>query len=133
MIAASAAGSSVTLTLNSATYDASTLTPGTATATYSVKSDGTVSVSLTGGSGSSYSWISGGLPSNYEVRFTPTTGTVSTGTTGAWLALTTTRTITVQRTTVGLKSATVTVEIGLLGTSSALATASVVLNATVDV
>lgn len=50
-------------------------------------------------------------PGLYEVRATVTAGALSSGTTGTWLALTTTRTWSVQRTTNGTSSCTMTIEI----------------------
>ncbi len=67
----------------------------------------------------------------YEVRATLNSGAVSSGTTGSWLALTSTRTWTVTRGTVGVSSANLTIEVRLVGGSTVLASAPVVL--TVDI
>lgn len=52
-------------------------------------------------------------PGSYEVRATVESGSVSSGTTGSWLALTSTRTWTVERTSTGVSEATILVEIRL--------------------
>ena len=75
-------------------------------------------------------WLLGGSASDYEARFTPTIGTLTSGPTG-WNALSSTREWTVARTSVGSKSCTGTIEIGLLGTSTAIDSATIVLSATV--
>lgn len=75
-------------------------------------------------------WLLGGSASDYECRFTPTIGTLTSGPTG-WNALSSTREWTVARTSPGSKSCTGTIEIGLVGTSTAIDSATIVLSAEV--
>jgi hypothetical protein len=67
----------------------------------------------------------------YEVRATLNSGAVSSGTTGSWLALTSTRTWTVTRGTVGVSSANLTIEVRRASDGVVLGSAPVVL--TVDI
>lgn len=67
----------------------------------------------------------------YEVRATLNSGTLTSGTTGTWLSLGTTRTWTVERSAVGSSSASLTIEVRLIGGSTVLATGNV--NITADV
>jgi hypothetical protein len=63
---------------------------GTAIASYSINSDGTV---RTSSDDILQSWLlGGGTNSNYDVMATVTSGTLSSGTTGSWLNCGTTRT-----------------------------------------
>jgi hypothetical protein len=58
-------------------------------------------------------WIrpTSAAPGSYEVRATLNSGTLTSGTTGSWLALSTTREWTVERTLNGISSANLTIEI----------------------
>lgn len=89
-------------------------------------------LSISGTSGTSYYYLTGDAASNWEVRFTATTGTVSGGTTGVWLALTSARKVWVSQTSVGSKTCGVTVEIGRVGTSTAVTSALMNITAQVD-
>jgi hypothetical protein len=76
---------------------------GTATATYRIGSDGTVYEVINAGSPSVLEqWcVPGFQAGNYEVFATLLTGTLTSGTTGAWLSLGTTRDWTLQETISG--------------------------------
>jgi len=85
---------------------------GTATARYNVKSDGTI-FGTSGNNTTSQlgTWLTFGTASNYEVRATVVSGTLSSGTTGSWLDLASDREWTVAQVTVGINTAVITVEI----------------------
>jgi hypothetical protein len=105
---------------------------GTQTATYTLESDGDVVTATTGGgSVDAGDWIDpkANAPSDYEVRATLNSGTLSTGTTGSWLALTSNRSWTLQRVTVGVADQVdMTIEIRK-GSGATLASATVTLDA----
>lgn len=105
---------------------------GTQTATYTLESDGDVIRATTpGGSVDAGDWIApkSAAPSDYEVRATLVSGTLSTGTTGSWLALSSNRTWTLQQVAIGTATqVSLTIEIRK-GTGAALASASVTLDA----
>jgi hypothetical protein len=105
---------------------------GTQTATYTLESDGDVVTATTdGGSVDAGDWISpkANAPSDYEVQATLVGGTLSTGTTGSWLALTSNRSWTLQRVTVGAADQVdLTIEIRK-GSGATLASATVTLDA----
>jgi hypothetical protein len=105
---------------------------GTQTATYTLESDGDVMSATTGGgSVDQGDWIDpkANAPSDYEVQATLVSGTLSTGTTGSWLALSSNRSWTLQRVTVGAATqVTLTIEIRK-GSGAVLASATVTLDA----
>lgn len=84
---------------------------GTATAGYRVNTSGIAEKR----DGASYTtletWLSFGSASSYEVRATVTSGAVTSGTTGSWLALSSSQEWLVQRGTVGISNAVLTIEI----------------------
>lgn len=105
---------------------------GTQTATYTLESDGDVVTATTpGGSIDAGDWIDpkANAPSDYEVRATLNSGTLTSGTTGSWLALTSNRSWTLTRVTVGAANQVqLTIEIRK-GSGAALASATVTLDA----
>ena len=105
---------------------------GAQTATYTLESDGDVIIATTvDGSLDAGDWISpkASAPSDYEVQATLVSGTLSTGTTGSWLALSSNRSWTLQRVTVGVATqVTLTIEIRK-GSGAVLASATVTLDA----
>ena len=105
---------------------------GAQTATYTLESDGDVmSATTDGGSVDAGDWIDpkANAPSDYEVQATLVSGTLSTGTTGSWLALSSNRSWTLQRVTVGAATqVTLTIEIRK-GSGAVLASATVTLDA----
>lgn len=93
------------------------------TVTYSVNSNGTLS-----GTGYAGTWNSDSTAgSGYEVKATVTSGSLTTGTTGSWLALSSNRTWTVTDSTQddGAEQATMTLEIRAVGTTAVLDTATI--------
>ena len=105
---------------------------GSQTATYTLESDGDVMTATTpGGSVDAGDWIDpkASAPSDYEARATLNFGTLSSGTTGSWLALSTTRSWTLQQIIVGVADQVeLTIEIRK-GAGAALASATVTLDA----
>ena len=77
--------------------------------------------------------VPNGSASLYEVRATVTSGAVTSGTTGSWLSLGTTREWTLTRDTVGNSAVSLTIDIRLIGgPGTILATASVNLDITLS-
>lgn len=121
----------VALTDHSVSAVTTTGAPG---AYFSLNSDGTASWQRTTTSTTSGTytgeWLTGGTPSDYECYATVTSGGVTSGTTGAWLNLGTTRSWACTRSTDGTTSATLTVQIRKSGTTTTLASATITLVAT---
>ncbi len=122
-------GGAGALTLNDGNYSTEVVDPLNAATSITLSNAGTFTA--VGDDGETYPWLTGGSPSAYEVLVTTLSGTVSTGTVGSWLPLSSNQTWAVLRTTVGAKATTVLVEIGLLGTSTGLASATISMTATV--
>ena len=101
--------------------------PADASASYSLTSAGLEDV-VPGGSGT---WLLSGSASDYEVRATVVSGSVTSGTLNTWLGLGTTRTWTRTRTTVGSSAVTLQIEIRLAATGTVIATAQTTLTAQV--
>lgn len=105
---------------------------GTATAAYRLGSDGFVYQVINGGAPSQLEqWCTpAAAAGNYEARVTVTVGSLTSGTTGTWLALTSTRDWARQETTPGNTSnCTFTVEIRPAGGGSTLDSATINLEA----
>lgn len=116
-----------TISISDETVTDDDTSPASASAFYELQSDG--NLLTTTGSGS---WLIGSTSGFlYECRATLTSGTLSSGTAGSWLALSSTRRWTVSRASLGSKNCTFTLEIGLAGANTALDTASITLSATV--
>ncbi len=116
-----------TVNLNAETISDEQVNPADALAQIEFDTAGTVN-----GPSSPYAWLTNGTASNYEVKATITAGTFSTGTSGSWLALSSARSWTVARTSLGSKSCTATFEIrAIADPSTILDTASITLTATV--
>jgi len=103
---------------------------------YSLRNDGVAAFNRVALSDGTYAgeWLpAGGVPADFEVRFTLNSGPVS-GTFGVWLNLGTTRnvSVSVSRTTIGSNSnnGSVGVEIGRAGTGVALVSATITLQST---
>jgi len=105
---------------------------GSQTATYTLESDGDVVTATTdGGSVDAGDWIDpkAAAPSDYEVQATLNAGTLTSGTTGSWLALSSNRSWTLTRATVGTATQVdLTIEIRR-GSGATLASANVTLDA----
>lgn len=108
-------------------------TGGGAGANVTLESDG--DMLLTAGDIIADRWLVGGSNGSlYEARATLVSGTLSPGAsaTGSWLALSSDRSWYVSRSSIGTKSCTIDIEIGLVGTSTALDTARFSLSATIQ-
>jgi hypothetical protein len=90
-----------------------TIAPTTATATYRLTSAGQIEATTSGGGTASTPWISPQVNmANYEARATLLSGSATTGTFGAWMSLSTTRSWSKQATSgSGLLTVTFTLEI----------------------
>jgi hypothetical protein len=98
------------------------------TATYTIKSDGTITTS----DGGSATWNSSTtVGSSYEVKATLTSGSLTTGTTGSWLALSSNRSWSKTDTTAGNGgvAAAFTLQIRAAGTTTVLDSATITLEA----
>lgn len=110
-------GPSDTITVNSGTVtDIDFISPFSASVLLTYESDGTISTFLTQGSDNADAlgnWIDplSSAPGNYEIKATLSSGTLTSGVTGTWLALTSDRSWSVSRSTTGTTSATLTIEI----------------------
>lgn len=103
------------------------INPTPATAQYRLTSTG-----LEQATGSSdNTWLLAGSASDYEVRLTVNSGSLSTGSVGVWESLGTTRTWTLTRGSVGTSTADTTVEIRLTAGGAIVATANVIFTAEV--
>lgn len=105
------------------------LTPGTATASISFLANGTFTTSGI----ASGNWVEPtetGIGSSYQIFFTTTSGTLTTGTTGTWLSFP--QTITRNRTTVGISEWIGTAQIRDIATSTVQVTRDLTLTATVE-
>ena len=105
---------------------------GSQTATYTLESDGDVITATTpGGSVDAGDWIApkASAPSDYEVQATLVNGTLFSGTTGSWLALSTSPSWTLKQIIVGVADQVeLTIEIRK-GAGATLASATVTLDA----
>ena len=98
-----------------------------ATASYTLASDGTASSSPN--FDGTVSWVTpGSAAPNYECLATLTSGTLTTGTAGSWLALSASRVWSVSRSN-GSKECIFTVQIRRIGTSTVLTSATIDLTA----
>lgn len=90
---------------------------GTAFASFELQSDGDVVLNEGLGDGDVGDWVNpkSAAPGSYEVRATLVSGTLASGTTGSWLALTTSRSWSVFQSGPGSAAATLTVEIRIDG------------------
>jgi len=102
---------------------------GSATAGYRLNSSG-VAESLEGVAYATVGqWIAIGTSDDFECRATITGGALSSGTTGAWLSLTSSREWKVTKTSSGVATADLTIEIRRASTGVVRATASITLEA----
>lgn len=103
---------------------------GTATATYEIRSDGTVYT--TNGANTLVfleNWLAFGSTSNYEIKATALSGTPTTGTLDSWVSLGTTRTWTLSQSIPGDATCILSIEIRNAVSLSVVDTATVTLYA----
>ena len=130
LLAGGSSASVAVVSLSDLDVEATNLAPSTATATYSLLASGDVTAfALPDGV-----WIfpRSGMAS-YEVRASVTFGTIGGAATGSWLSLASSRTWSNSRSTVGITTGGMTVEIRRAGgDGTVLASASITLTATVS-
>lgn len=106
--------------------------PADATAGITFSSNGTYAAADGTPSGNWATPTTTGVGSDYEIRWTNVSGTLTTGTAGSWLDMASGQYFDVQRTTVGTKSCQGTVEIRDKATSTVQTTSTVTLTAEVS-
>lgn len=125
------------ISISNVTANSIQVNPVDATAQYSLTSSG--DIRATAGNNTLVDigdWISpkGGASNFYEARATVTSGSLTTGTTGAWLGLGTTRTWTLTQSSAGLTSTCIfTVEIRRASDSVVVDSATITLTANKDI
>lgn len=131
MLAMSVGGQRIALSALS--VSATGFDPGSAGASYSLQNDGDIETFNEFGATDAGDWVSNPKTNfaAYEVRATETSGTASTGTVGSWLSLGTTRTWTADQSGLGEKTCTLLIEIRGSTSLATLASASIILTATV--
>lgn len=132
VLAALAGSGGNRLSISGVTVTSNTTSPVQASASYELTNGGDINrVTTLGGTVDIGDWIApkAAAGSAYECRATVTAGALSSGTTGTWLDLGTTRTWTVNQNGGSSSSATLTIDIGRAGTSTAVVSATIVLNA----
>jgi hypothetical protein len=134
IMCAVAGGGGGSVILTDLTVSASAASPSNASAAISLGTDGQMSRTINASSVDiPGQWWNvapqAGVGSLYEARFTETSGTVSSGTTGSYLAISTIRSWSVTRSTLGTKTCTGTLEIRRIGTATVLAAATITMSA----
>ena len=125
------------ITLNNASATAGSISPTQASASYRLSNAGDVFTGI-GTPGLVYSdvgdWIAPKISfGSYEARLTVNSGATPTGSaTGTWLALSSTLTWTISRTSVGTTSSNCTIEIRNAASGAVKTSATVTLSATMD-
>jgi hypothetical protein len=112
-----------------------TLNPTSCSVSYQLTSAGVANaITTSSGTAAIENWVSptSAAGANYQARATVNTGTLSSGTTGAWTALSSTQTWTVTRATIGSKACNFTVEIRATSSGVVLDTVTIDLSANVD-
>lgn len=107
------------------------LDPANASAEYRLTAGGPVEWQNSGTSWAAFAGESCGGGAGYECRASIVSGTVSSGSTGTWLALTSTRAWTKTQSVVGTGSVTLTIEVRSAASLVVLGTATITLTATV--
>jgi hypothetical protein len=130
-------GGGLSASVPAGSYEHAVISPTNAVCDISFNSAGTCSVSAGVLPSSPAQWLTGtGTGADYWVRWTNTSGSLTTGTAGTWQQLSGTRTFGVTRTlnTAGSVVCTGTVEIATdSGGANIVATGSITLTALVDV
>jgi len=109
-----------------------TFSPTNSTQSYRLDANGKVYDVKNGSASFIEDWVTPtGAASSYEAFVTVTSGTLSSGTSGSWVALSSTRDWSVTRTSVGVNACTFTVDIRKVGTSTVLDSATIDLTAEV--
>lgn len=87
---------------------------------------------VTGSGISGYTWLVSGVNSDYEIQATLVSGSMSSGTFGSWLPLSTTRSWVLNRTVIGIVNAIVDFECRRVSDSVVIASWTVNFEASVD-
>jgi hypothetical protein len=130
------AAGGLTATVQTATYSASAFSPNDATITVIFNSNGLTQISQNnGGSINQYTWQGNGTASQYDIRATVTSGTVSGSATATWLNLASSVQWSCIRTEnlTGTTTAVLTVEIRDASTLALVASGTVTLQAVVEI
>lgn len=110
---------------------ASRVASGTAIARYTLQSSGDIQRTNNTTNTDIGDWVTPkSAASNYECRATLVSGTLTSGTTGTWLALTSNRSWSCEQSLTGTEAATVSIELRKVGTATVLDTATIQLEAT---
>ena len=133
-VLAGTTGGDPTIEITNRTVTNTAADPGTAVATYALNNNGSITF-VTGGTQTT-EWMLPNIAAyaaRYEARATITGGTLTSGTTGSWINLGTTRTWARDRTGIGSNSCTFTLEIRDASSLQVLDSASITLTAEVIV
>lgn len=124
------------ITVSDMNAEATVANPNTATSSYSIANDGDIdAVNGTNTIVDRGDWITPKINmANYEVRASIVSGSVTSGTTGSWLSLASTRTWTVERSGIGAGTTTcvLTIEIRRASDGTVMDSATVTMQATVN-
>jgi hypothetical protein len=122
------------IAISDTTADSEEISPASATASFALASDGDIDRTTgTNSISDQGDWISPQINmASYECRADVLSGTLTSGTTGAWINLGTTRTWTLQRTTNGTSTASFTLQIRRASDAVVLDSATISLSATRD-
>jgi hypothetical protein len=124
--------SNVVISISNESIFALSFAPDDATAAYRLNSNGQVESLVNGSPTTLEQWCTPtSAAGNYEARVTVTSGALSSGTTGTWLALSTSRTWSVTQSGAGSSFCSFTVEIRRTGTTTVLDSALIDLVADV--
>lgn len=129
--------SNVTAAITNKTATAQSVAPSGVTATYTLANTGVASYSFWNGSSNttpaiSGEWLTVGTGADFECFCTLNSGTLNSGTTGTWMALSTTRAWTCLFTSgsAGSNSASITVQLRRVSDSVVVSSATISLTAT---
>jgi hypothetical protein len=119
--------------VDAASYTASAYSPSEATVGVRVGADGYLYVRTGGSYTSRYAWVPAGrAASEYECQFTVSSGTLTSGSVGSWLACSAARTVELVRSVVGSESVVFTLEIRDVSTPADLTSAQITITALVS-
>lgn len=130
-----ASGTGATVSIGDQTVTSVANSPGTANAGYRLGNDGNIySETGSGFFDGGTDWINptSAAGSAYEVRALIVSGSVSSGTIGSWQALSSNWEWIVSRSTIGTSTAVLTIEIRLASDGSVLDSATITIEATVE-
>lgn len=104
---------------NRTIYGGDPSSPYSATGTFSLLNTGAGSLSCTGASDQNFTWLTGGAASDFECRAVLVSGSTPSGTMSTWLALSSARSWSITRTTVGISQSVFDVTIRDVATAGA--------------